>query len=289
MLARTQHAYLEQCEGYLSSLISALVSEDWASVINNCDLTSWKEALAATLTHSTDESLPILCEQLGNRLEMECNGNEKLKQDSQLCYICAGSFDNLVNSWSGNAQNSTTDLQELVELVVFLQKAVERQGRQVQISGALADLLSHYASILASQGNLSTALSYLGSSQDEKVSALRDRLYISLGQKPAYGGRQQSQSRRPSQRQSFSSYSNVGGQFNTGLPNAPVSVAQPWQPQPQPQVGAFNHPTRTFSPAPAVPPPTQPPRPPSVGSNHGKCFTVTSLGSFHKKLPNNYC
>ncbi|XP_044252290.1 protein transport protein Sec31A [Tribolium madens] len=256
LLARTQHAYLEQCEGYVSSLISALVSEDWASVINNCDLSSWKEALAATLTHSTDEALPLLCEQLGHRLEIESHGDVKLKQDSQLCYICAGSFDNLVNSWSGNARNSTTDLQDLVELVVFLQKAVERQGRQVQISGALADLLSHYASILASQGNLSTALSYLGSSQDEKVASLRDRLYISLGQKPAYGARQQSQSRRSSQRQSFSSFPNVGAQFNT-------PVSQAWQQQPQ--IGAFNQPTRTFSPA----PPSQPPRPPSVGSNHG--------------------
>ncbi|XP_015837847.2 protein transport protein Sec31A isoform X1 [Tribolium castaneum] len=262
LLARTQHAYLEQCEGYVSSLISALVSEDWASVINNCDLSSWKEALAATLTHSTDEALPLLCEQLGNRLS---HGDAKLKQDSQLCYICAGSFDNLVNSWSGNAQNSTSDLQDLVELVVFLQKAVERQGRQVQISGALADLLGRYASILASQGNLSTALSYLGSSQDEKVAALRERLYISLGQKPGYGAQRQAQSRRSSQRQSFSSYPNMGAQFNSGLPNAAVPVSQPWQPQPQ--MGGFNQqpPARTFSPA----PPSQPTRPPSVGSNHG--------------------
>jgi protein transport protein SEC31 len=266
LLARTQHAYLDQCEGYVSSLISALVSEDWASVINNCDLGSWKEALAATLTHSTDETLPILCEQLGNRLEAEGRGDPKLQQDSQLCYICSGSFENLVNSWSGNARNSTTDLQELVELVVFLQKSVERQGRQVQISGALADVLTHYASILASQGSLSTALSYLGSSQDEKVASLRDRLYISLGQKPAYG-RQPSQSRRQSQRQSISGYSNVGAQFNTGLPSAPVSAGQPWQTMPQVQV--FNQPQRTFSPAPAVAPPTHPPRPTSVGSNHG--------------------
>ncbi|XP_063916558.1 protein transport protein Sec31A [Zophobas morio] len=270
LLARTQHAYLDQCEGYVSSLISALVSEDWASVISNCDLSSWKEALAATLTHSTDEALPLLCEQLGNRLEAENRGDPKLRQDSQLCYICSGSFDRLVNSWSGNAMNSSKELQDLVELVVFLQKSVEKQGRQVQISGALADLLAHYASILAAQGSLSTALSYLGNSQDEKVASLRERLYVSLGQKPGYAARQQPQSRRQSHRQSFSSYPSVGGQFNTGLPNAPVSAAQPWQPQPPPSIGSFNQAaTRTFSPVPAAPPPTQPPRPTSVGSNHG--------------------
>ncbi|RZC32965.1 transport Sec31A [Asbolus verrucosus] len=259
LLARTRDAYLAQCEGNVSALISALASEDWTSIMNNCDLSSWKEALAATLTHSSDEALPLLCEYLGKRLETEGRGDPKSKQDSQLCYICSGSFDNLVKSWSGNARNSTKDLQELVELVVFLQKSVERQGRQVQISGALADLLTYYAGLLASQGNLQTALTYLGDSQDEKVTSLRDRLHISLGQKPFYA-RQQSQSRRQSQRTSFSSYPNVGGQFNTGLPNPAVSAAQPWQPPPQV--------SRTFSPVPATPP-THPPRPTSVGSNHG--------------------
>lgn len=249
MLARTQHAYLEQCDGYVSSLISALVSEDWASIINNCDVSSWKEALAATLTHSSDEDLPLLCEQLGNRLSAA-----ERKEDSQLCYICSGSFDNLVNSWSGTARNSTDELQELVELVVFLQKSVERQGRQVQISGSLADLLTHYASLLAAQGNLSTALTYLGSFQDEKVQSLRDRLYISLGHKPAYG-QLQPRSRHQSQRQSISNYAPNVGQFNTGLP---TGATQPWQPPPKP-----------FSPAPVVPSVVQPPRPPSVGSNQG--------------------
>lgn len=106
---------------------------------------------------------------MGNRLEQESKINPKFAQDAQLCYICAGSFDRLVQSWSGNATKSTETLQELVELVTFLQRAVERQGRQVQVSGALAELLSRYASLLAAQGELSTAVAYLGNSADEKV------------------------------------------------------------------------------------------------------------------------
>lgn len=72
-------------------------------------------------------------EQLGNRLEAESASNPNFAQDAQLCYICAGSFEKLVTSWSGNALTSTTDLQELVELVSFLQKSVERQGKFVQV------------------------------------------------------------------------------------------------------------------------------------------------------------
>lgn len=127
-------------------------------------------------------------------------------------------------------------------------------------------MLSYYASLLASQGSLNTALNYLGASQDEKVVTLRERLYVSLGQKPAYGHVEQS--RKNSMRQSFSNYTNqpIPG-YNTNVPNA-VSE-QPWK-QPQP-IGAYNplQPPTTFSPGPSVPPPSQPPRPGSVGSAHG--------------------
>lgn len=61
LLARTQYKYLQQSKGYVSNLISALVSEDWSTVINNCDIESWKEALAAALTHSSSEELASLC------------------------------------------------------------------------------------------------------------------------------------------------------------------------------------------------------------------------------------
>lgn len=72
-------------------------------------------------------------ERLGNRLLEESVNNPKLAQDAQLCYICSGSFDQLVNSWSGRAQHSTKDLQELVELVMLLKKAIEHQGRVVEV------------------------------------------------------------------------------------------------------------------------------------------------------------
>lgn len=61
LLARTQVKYLQQNDSYVSSLIAALVSQDWSSVINDCDIGSWKEALAGILTHSTDANFPLLC------------------------------------------------------------------------------------------------------------------------------------------------------------------------------------------------------------------------------------
>ena len=59
-------------------------------------------------------------------------------------------------------------LQDLVEKVMVLRKAVElAQGRAHQIApGVLAEKLSEYAGMLAGQGSLFTAMSYLGSSNE---------------------------------------------------------------------------------------------------------------------------
>ncbi|XP_066261911.1 protein transport protein Sec31A [Euwallacea similis] len=307
LLAKTQHQYLEQSEGYVANLISAMISEDWGSVINNCDIISWKEALAAALTHASEEDLPLLCEQLGSRLEAESTVNPKFAEDAQLCYICAGNFDKLVTSWNGNEVTTTKDLQELVELVSFLQKAIERQGKQVQISGALAQLLSHYAALLTAQGNLQTALAYLGSSQNDKVASLRDRLLTALGQKPLNVQemrQQQALNRRGSIRTSLSGYGGgnfnsgnafhqtqpfspqpapitaqpplFGTNFNTGLPNASVTT-QPWQSQAVPVVGSVqNHP----QPWQAAPPTAvAPPKPFSPGPPPSQPPRPDSVGS----------
>lgn len=178
-----------------------------------------------------------------------------------------------MESWSTNAKINTKNLQELVELVTFLQKSIERQGRTVEVSGSLAELLSYYSSLLASQGSLTTALNYLGSSLDAKVASLRERLSISIGQKPAFSQLQQQnqQSRKNSMRQSFSSQQSAFASFNAGFPNASSPSQQQWQ---QP-VQTFSQntpmpvPPKPFSPVPVAPPPAQPPRPGSVGSAHG--------------------
>jgi protein transport protein SEC31 len=87
--------------------------------------------------------------------------------DAQLCYICAGNLNKLVESWIATERTDTpAKLQHLVELVMLLIKAVEQQGRTVEMSGKLAEVLSRYAAVLASQGNLTAALTYLQNSED---------------------------------------------------------------------------------------------------------------------------
>lgn len=201
LLARTQYRYLKQSQGYLSNIISALVTDDWSPVISQCSTDSWKEALVATLTYCRDH-VPVLCERLGERLQ--CEGGKTLDsiQNAILCYICAGNAERLADSLlaaQSTATNtesipSTKELQDLIEVVILFQKALELQGRNVNATGKLAELLSQYAGLLASQGALNSALTYLGPSDAADIVELRERLYHTLGHKQAYTSNNRSQS-----------------------------------------------------------------------------------------------
>lgn len=61
------------------------------------------------------------------------------------------------------------DRQDLVEKMMVLRKSVERlRNSEVAVqSPVLADKLTHYAGLLASQGSLATALSYLPDTSDQ--------------------------------------------------------------------------------------------------------------------------
>lgn len=205
LLARTQYRYLKQTSSYLSNIISALVTDDWSKVISQCSTDSWKEALVATLTYCRD-NVPVLCERLGDRLQAEGGNDSTAIQNAILCYICAGNAERLAESLLAAAQAngingtvtdytpSTKELQDLVEVVILFQKALELQGRNVNASGKLAELLSQYAGLLASQGALNSALTYLGPSEAADIVELRERLYHTLGHKQAYASNARSQS-----------------------------------------------------------------------------------------------
>ena len=71
----------------------------------------------------------------------------------------ASSADSASSLSNGNALT----LQDLIEKVVLLKKAVEKERKQFDASSSntLQSKLRLYASLLASQGSLGTALSYL--------------------------------------------------------------------------------------------------------------------------------
>ena len=65
-----------------------------------------------------------------------------IAKNAILCYICAGNVEQLVDAWPKlnntnllHSENLTNikDLQDLIEIVMLLQKAIEMQGRNVEV------------------------------------------------------------------------------------------------------------------------------------------------------------
>ncbi|XP_053501087.1 protein transport protein Sec31A isoform X5 [Ictalurus furcatus] len=240
LLEKTQKKYLTKTQSKIGKLISAVVMRDWLNILETCDLQNWKEALAAVITYAKPEEFSSLCGLLGSRLEAA--EDSALQAEACLCYICAGSVEQLVSCWS-KAQDSSSPLllQDLVEKVVILRQAVEKtqSGVAPAVGTLLAEKMSQYAGLLASQGSLQTAISYLPTNTDQvAVQQLRERLSRALGQHgsaPVHNRHPVSRAAVPQQ-----TYTPVQPQTQS-LPPQPTQAAptQQYYQQSEPKPAAF--------------------------------------------------
>uniref|UniRef100_A0AAX7V6W9 Protein transport protein Sec31A n=1 Tax=Astatotilapia calliptera TaxID=8154 RepID=A0AAX7V6W9_ASTCA len=173
LLEKTQKKYFTKSHSKITKLINAVVMKDWHDILKTCDLQNWKEALAAVMTYAQPEEFSSLCDLLGDRLEASEDAN--LQSQACLCYICAGNVEKLVSCWT-RVQNGhfPLSLQDLVEKVVVLRRAVEQTQRSgpAAIGILLAEKMSQYANLLASQGSLATAITYLPDNSNQVCTQL---------------------------------------------------------------------------------------------------------------------
>uniref|UniRef100_A0A6J0UE36 Protein transport protein Sec31A n=1 Tax=Pogona vitticeps TaxID=103695 RepID=A0A6J0UE36_9SAUR len=186
LLSRTQKKYFAKTRGKITRLITAVVTKNWKEIVQSCDLQNWREALAAVLTYARPDEFAALCDLLGARLESE--GDSLLQNQACLCYICAGNVEKLVACWT-KAQdgNSPLSLQDLIEKVVILRKAV--QQTQVMdgnaVGALLAEKMTQYANLLASQGSIAAALAFLPANTSQPIIVqLRERICRAQGELP---------------------------------------------------------------------------------------------------------
>uniref|UniRef100_A0A8K9VCA3 Protein transport protein Sec31A n=1 Tax=Oncorhynchus mykiss TaxID=8022 RepID=A0A8K9VCA3_ONCMY len=257
LLQKTQQTYLEKQRNSISMLISSVVTQNWGDIVQSCALDNWKEALAALLTYAHPKEFAHLCETLGSRLEGE--RTEKRCLQACLCYICSGNIEKLVECWALQRDcSSPLVLEDLVEKMMVLRKSVERlRNSEVAVqSPVLADKLTHYAGLLASQGSLATALSYLPDTSDQTL--LQTGLDVTC-LSPVCSGFSPLQPFQP-QQQPMSA--GLGGPGLSAFPTGPA----------MPGSSLSGHPLPPFS-APGGLPTMPSPGPPPSG------FTPTSLPS----------
>ncbi|KAG2466916.1 SC31A protein, partial [Polypterus senegalus] len=236
-------------EQILEELITAVVTKDWKEIAQSCDLNNWREALAAVLTYAHPDEFAGLCDLLGTRLEK--SGDPALQAQACLCYICAGNVEKLIACWTKTQDGSSPlSLQDLIEKVTVLRKAVEMtQGVNTNNVGVLlAEKMSQYSNLLASQGSLNTAMAYLPCNTNQgNIMLLCDRLHRALGEQaigqpaPAFPYEKQHSTRQPTSAK----------QICTPVPqNQPQTVPQQYYPQvrPAPTVTSWSNQTPTALP-----------------------------------------
>ncbi|XP_066981795.1 protein transport protein Sec31A-like isoform X38 [Macrobrachium rosenbergii] len=200
LFAKTRDLVLSGIECNVAPTISAIVQGDLTSIASSCDIAHWKEALTALLTYSDDQTFSGLAETLGERLEAE--GNPDCLPSAVICYVMAGSLDKFAACWLKlRPSTKPADLQDLVEVIMVLQRSLSAAGRTANLSegNTVSSLLCQYASLLAAQGTLNTAVSYLNSATQGEMVELRERLYRALGYATGAAQQQQQQhARKPS-------------------------------------------------------------------------------------------
>ncbi|XP_029788240.1 protein transport protein Sec31B isoform X1 [Suricata suricatta] len=183
LLKQTQECYLAKKKTRISSLLACVVRKNWKDMVCTCNLQNWREALALLLTYSGPEKFPELCDMLGTRMEQE--GGRALTSEARLCYVCSGSVEQLVECWAKCHQaSSPLALQDLMEKVMVLNRSLEllRGPDRVSSGPATTYRVTQYANLLAAQGSLATAMSYLPRDCTQPpVQQLRDRLFHAQG------------------------------------------------------------------------------------------------------------
>ncbi|XP_023523553.1 protein transport protein SEC31 homolog B-like [Cucurbita pepo subsp. pepo] len=176
----TRDQYLKMSHSPYLKIVSAMVNNDLLSLVNTRPLKFWKETLALLCSFAQKDEWTMLCDTLASKLMVA-----GYTLPATLCFICAGNIDKTVEIWSRSLSTdregkSYVDLlQDLMEKTIVLALATG----QKRFSVTLCKLVEKYAEILASQGQLTTALEYiklLGSEElTPELVILRDRISLS--------------------------------------------------------------------------------------------------------------
>lgn len=176
LFKKTMQRYMRRNPRPYMAVISAMVDSDYMSLVKTRPVGQWRETLAVLATYTGAEEWASLCDALASRL-----AQTGMAHAASLCYICAGNVDQAVSYWSKAVRasgNSVVQLQAVIEKSVVLGLATNTAST----SNSLAELMTTYASTLATQGRLGAALRYLEMVPGEastSVAVLKDRIYRS--------------------------------------------------------------------------------------------------------------
>lgn len=211
LLLRTQQAYFKRqskSTSYLR-LLESIIDEDLNSIVASVSLEEWTSVIVVLCTFAKAEDFRPLCEALGARLEeewskSESEGAKEFRRHATLCYLAAGNLEKVARIWiteqeeevqsSDKEDAYAVSLQHLIEKVTIFRKVISYEDASLFETESkmsyeyplspLYDKYCEYAELLAAQGKLTTALTYLSltpmvyrKATFDKLSIIRDRVY----------------------------------------------------------------------------------------------------------------
>ncbi|CEF99808.1 Helicase, C-terminal [Ostreococcus tauri] len=171
--AEAQASHIARAPRPYMQVAAAVVGKNLSSLVKARPVSAWRETLAMLCTYAPGDEWGPLAEVLAEGLITSGDHNSAM-----LCYICAGNVDAAIKYWLTllPSRNFTPkDLYGVVEKAVMLTRA----AGQSESTQGFTSLITNYAEMLSSQGDLDSALDYLGmvpGSPGEDVNVLRDRI-----------------------------------------------------------------------------------------------------------------
>ncbi|XP_060804718.1 protein transport protein Sec31A isoform X3 [Amyelois transitella] len=280
LLYKVQKYHLNQtAQDPVSLLAGSLLQSKWDQLVEGSSPRSWRETLAALITHCDGEALAHYCEMLGDKLSKE--SDPSFAEARTLSYLCALS----PRSFETAPRSPPAHLPRLALRALLAHSAPGARRRQIQPGGKIYQILSEYALLLVSQGCLQSALNILEVGID---SDLKERLQRALGlvqrghqaytQNAAAAPRPRAAPARKGSH--VLAHSDVS---NTYSAVPPAYEPQSWQQASVP--AAFpTHSQPGYHPQPPIQPPTQPPthppQPPRPGSVGPQSGGITSRSKY---------
>jgi len=179
--AKAQIRYLAaHPKQFIRTVIKAVVADDIGSYINSISLDLWEETLVLILMYSSGERLVSMCNLLGERLY-----EEGFYAASSVCFVASSNVDRAISLWNESAMYRYEDpalrLQYTVEKLYAVAQALNRKNQP--LSQMTISIFGEYAALLAAQGQLSEALTFIQNACDSSsglAAILADRIYNSL-------------------------------------------------------------------------------------------------------------
>ncbi|KAK9457669.1 hypothetical protein V1511DRAFT_455403 [Dipodascopsis uninucleata] len=173
-------------------LLSSVVSNNLPDLVENADISNWKEIVVALCTFAKDDEFNGLMAKLGDRLNEARQSSfgdkaSRYRQSAALCYIVGSKLESLISIWieeltfEEQVQLKTSSpssgltpfaihiktLQDFIEKVTVFRNAVKyndpahKTGESDYSLGLLYEAYREYSNIVASQGFLELAQKYL--------------------------------------------------------------------------------------------------------------------------------